>query len=107
MKKIIGLMLSLVLVVTLSGCADYAVNTGECEPEIIEVEVEVPGACETPEDTHGTETSGEAAEIDGLNVFYVNHISGEGHETPRPVKVLFEFKTLKYTKYQIAFLACT
>ncbi len=107
MKKIIGLLLSLVLVVTLSGCADYAANTAECEPEIIETIVEVPGECETVEDTHETNTPADSAEIDGLGIFYVNHISGEGHEVSRPVKVLFEFKTLKFTKYQIAFLACT
>ncbi len=79
MKKIIALMLSLVLVVTLSGCADYAENT---EP-------------------------GGSANIEGLGIYTVQHISGEGHETPRPVKVLFEYKMLGYTKYQIAFLACT
>ena len=106
MKKIITLLLSLVLVVTLSGCADYASNTTAepCEETIVEVEVEVPGVCETPEET---ETPAEGADIDGLGIYYVQHISGEGHEVSRPVKVLFEFKTLKYTKYQIAFLACT
>lgn len=103
MKKLITLLLSLVLVVSLSGCADYAANTTECEP--VTIEVEVPGECSTETETE-TPAAG-PAEIDGLGIYYVNHISGEGHEVSRPVKVLFEFKTLKFTKYQIAYLSCT
>lgn len=103
MKKLLTLVLALVLVVSLSGCADYAANTGECEPEI----VEVPGECETTETGNEGETETGSAEIDGLGIYYMQHISGEGHEVTRPVKVLFEFKTLKFTKYQIAYLSCT
>lgn len=107
MKKIITLVLSLVLVVTLSGCADYAANTATCETEVVEKIVEVPSECETVEETHETEEPAGTAEIEGLGIYYVQHISGEGHEKTRPVKVLFEFQTFKYTKYQISFLACT
>ena len=103
MRKLLTLVLALVLVVSLSGCADYAANTADCEP--VTIEVEVPGEC-TP--TEGTETPvAGPAEIDGLGIYYMQHISGEGHEVTRPVKVLFEFKTLKFTKYQIAYLSCT
>jgi len=91
MKKLLTLMLALVLMVSLTGCADYASNTPTGD--------EGHDVTETP-----TEGSGD---IDGLGIYYVQHISGEGHEVSRPVKVLFEFKTLKFTKYQIAYLSCT
>ncbi len=50
-------------------------------------------------------TSGEGIVLD--NVFIYNHINGEAKETERLAYVLFEFETLKYIKYQVAYLACT
>ena len=72
--------------ISLSGCADYAENTAVCTPEV-------------PVES-GTPTSEEG-------IFYMQHVSGELTEVTRPVNVLFEYKTLKYTKYQIAYLSCT
>ena len=76
--------MALLLIISLSGCADYAANTADC-------------VSETPTTT---EPSSEG-------IFYMQHLSGERTEVTRPVNVLFEFETIKFTKYQIAYLSCT
>lgn len=50
-------------------------------------------------------TSGEGIVVD--NVFVYNHVNGQAEETERLAYVLYEFETLKYIKYQVAYLACT
>lgn len=50
-------------------------------------------------------TSNEGFVVD--NAFVYNHINGKGEETKRLAYVLYEFETLKYVKYQVAYLACT
>ncbi len=51
------------------------------------------------------QTSGDHILLD--NLFLYDHVNGEGVETDRVAYVLFEYETLGYVKYQVAYLACT
>lgn len=69
---------------------------------------EVSGASEwvsQEADAEEIKTSGEGIVLD--NVFVYNHVNGEAKETDRLAYVLFEYETLNFIKYQVAYLACT
>lgn len=75
----------------LSGCTN--------EPEVIYEYIEVPAACDaTPEAVEQT---------DHERLLPVLHVNGTGTETPEEIYVMFEYKTLSYTKYQLSYLSCT
>ncbi|XMB67689.1 hypothetical protein RI065_03955 [Mycoplasmatota bacterium zrk1] len=91
MKKLLTLLVALVLVLSLSACADYAQNFTENSET----------NTETPKSTETSEYENQAG------VYTVMHIAGHGAEVESPVYVLFEYPTMKFTKYQIAFTSCT
>lgn len=107
MKHFMYIMLTIVMIGLLSGCSDYAANTAtldadelaeivaqkvaeECEPEIVEVEVEVP-------------VEGNSSE----RILPIVHINGEYHEVDEELYIMLEYRTLKYTKYQVSYISCT
>ena len=79
MKKIVFIIMSLVLVVTLAACEDAPCVGVEC----------VGGA-------GGTEP-----------VMEFDHLNGHGVVTPRNAYILFEYEQRDFVKYQVTYLSCT
>jgi len=105
MKKLLTLIITLVLVLSLSACSDYSLNTlEELQAELEELK-NAPVAPEEPvapveeEPEHGSESVG----LDSFNVMHWNPAGDD----EQPVVILFQFKSMKFTKYQIAFISCT
>lgn len=91
MKKI-QLLVLFAMVVLLTGC----------EPEtVVEyVQIEVPAECDaTPGDN--------LVDTDNERIIPIKHINGFGTETDEELYVMFEYKTIHFTRYQVAFISCT
>ncbi len=82
MKKLLLLLTTLFIVLTLSACSDICIGAGCIE---------------------GDATS--SATTDFMIPF--SHISGEGAETDKFAYLLFEEPVQEWVKYQITFLSCT
>ena len=88
MKKIVLLIASFIIVLTLSACSESLCVGPECIQEL----------------------GGGSANVDGTvvdNAIPYTHINGEGSETDKLAFILLEYKLRDYVKYQITFLACT
>jgi hypothetical protein len=85
MKKMLLLMGSFLVLLTLSACSDLCIGA----------------ECVTGESTG----NGGGTEVEGVLSF--THINGEGVEVERPLYVLFEYEARDFVKYQIAYLSCT
>lgn len=73
-----------------------------CEPEVVVeyVEIEIPAECDA--------TPGEdLVQTDHERIVPVMHINGHLTETEEEIYVMFEYKFLKYTRYQVSYISCT
>lgn len=108
MKKMLMLVSTLIIVITLSACQDVCVGA-ECiltnsteeiiDDGIVDDEFTIDD-CPEPvvEELEGTLVE---------NALEYIHIDGYGNETPINSYVLFEFEVRDYVKYQITYLSCT
>jgi hypothetical protein len=89
MKKIILLVATLFIVLTLSACTDLCIGT-EC----------ITGEIQAPND--------DLVVTAPDNVIYYDHINGHGEVTvAHDAYVLFEYEMRDYVKYQVTYLSCT
>lgn len=115
MKHFMYIIVTIVLVGVLSGCADYAANTNTLDAdEIAEIVAErVAEDCAPIETIVEVETivekivEVEAAGASSERIIPIVHINGEGHEVDEEMYIMLEFETLRYTKYQVSFISCT
>lgn len=107
--KRISLLIILAFALMMSACSNAPAEQAPPAEEASNSEADAEsGASEWESQEAEAEeinTSGEGIVLD--NVFIYNHVNGEAKETERIAYVLFEYETLKYIKYQVAYLACT
>lgn len=84
MKKMLLLMGSFLVLLTLSACSDLCIG---------------------PECVTGETGNGGGTEVEGVLSF--EHINGEGVLVERPFYVLFEYEARDFVKYQVSYLSCT
>ena len=110
MKKILLIMGTILVVLTLSACSDLCIGV-ECitgdpatEDPIDDDPIDDDPVDEEPVDDEPIDDN-PVLEVDGVLSFI--HINGEGVEVERPLFVLFEYESRDFVKYQISYLSCT
>ena len=86
MKKLLLIIVSFVVMFGLTACEDLCVG---------------------PECTTGENEECENSTVDTSGIIPFTHLNGHGDESAKQAYILYEFAARDYTKYQIAYLACT
>lgn len=107
MKPLVLVLITAAFVFVLSACGTSPDNQASApkedsvtEEDGVSTASKWEGEEAAPEDI---KTSDEGIVVD--NVFVFNHINGIPEETDRLAYVLFEYETLNFIKYQVAYLS--
>lgn len=99
MKKLLLLLTTLVLVVTLSACSEICIGTECITGENDTSDTTDPADCTDDSDSETTTLD---------NMIFYDHINGHAEVTEnQEAYILFEYEMRDFVKYQVAYLSCT